>query len=91
MPDEHKVPTSNAATEAEIEAILAGLSKSQQHVIRIGVTYSSAQRNRLVDKGIADPASRGAPPLPRRPHAVSRAYDLPLTELGLLIRARLER
>ena len=89
MPDDRDAAT--PATEAEIAALLAGLSKSQQHVIRVGVTYSSAQRNRLIDKGLADPASRGAPPLPRRPHAISRSYDLPLTPLGQLIRARLVR
>ncbi len=83
--------TETPPTEAEIADILAGLSKSQQHVIRVGVTYSSAQRNRLIDKGLADPGSRGAPPLPRRPHAISRSYDLPLTALGLVILTRLAR
>lgn len=83
------IPT--IATDTELDLVLAGLSKSQRHVVRVGISYSSAQRNRLIDKGIVDPNCRGAPPLPRRPHALSRAYDLPLTDFGRLIRVRLER
>jgi hypothetical protein len=78
-------------TEDDIAHILAGLSPSQAHVIRVGVTHSAAQRKRLIDKGLADPQCDGAPPRPRDRGAVSRSYDLPLTALGRVIRARLDR
>jgi hypothetical protein len=82
--------TAPAPSEEDIERILRRLSASQAYVIRLGITHSPGQRIRLIDKGLADPACRGAPPRPRRPDALSRSYDLPLTRLGLLIRARLD-
>jgi hypothetical protein len=78
-------------TEQDLADIVTRLSPSQAHVIRVGITHSSAQRKRLIDKGLADPRCDGAPPRPKSPGAVSRSYDLPLTDLGLAVRARLQR
>jgi len=47
------IPT--IATDTELDLVLARLSNLQRLVVQVGISYSSTQRNRLIDKGIVDP------------------------------------
>lgn len=77
-------------TDSEIAVIVRGLSKSEKICVRHGKIWSGQQRNRLIDKGIADPACRGAKPVGGGGHYTCW-YNLPLTEDGLRARAALEQ
>lgn len=72
----------------EVERIVEGLTRSEQIVIQTGITYSGAQRNRLIDRGIVEESARGARQMPKKHYENSR-YALPLTPLGLAVGSHL--
>lgn len=80
-----------ATQDRDVEEIAAGLTKSEKIVIIAGVTWSGTQRSRLIAKGIAPEACRGAPPRLRKYYYEAYSYDLPLTPFGLAVRAHLTK